>query len=114
MPLSFSTGASKALGFASIGNTIPASGAAYSFVSSPFGYAGLPYPDSPAVTVPPVLLETSNNLNANSFTFYVHGAGAGIRPLISAKFQVHLILMVGEHQYTIQVTLGIITLTEKN
>jgi hypothetical protein len=81
MPLSFSTGASKALGFASIGNTIPASGAAYSFVSSPFGYAGLPYPDSPAVTVPPVLLETSNNLNANSFTFYVHGAGAGIRPL---------------------------------
>jgi hypothetical protein len=74
MPLSFSTGASKALGFASRSNAIPASGAVYSFVSSPFGTAGLAYPDSTAV--PPVLLETSNNLNANSFNFYVHGAGA--------------------------------------
>ena len=80
MPLSFSTGGSKALGFT--GSTaVLASGAVYSFVSSPFGYAGLPYPEQPAVPVPPVLLETSNNLNANSFVFYVHGAGAGIRPL---------------------------------
>lgn len=80
MPLSFSTGFSKALGFTSQ-ILIPASGAAYSFVSSPFGYAGLPYPDQPAILVPPNLLETSNNLNASGFVFYVHGAGAGIRPL---------------------------------
>ena len=80
MPLSFSTGGSKALGFTGV-TTVPASGAVYSFVSSPFGSANLAYPDQPAIPVPPVLLETSNNLNANSFTFYVHGAGAGIRPL---------------------------------
>ena len=83
MPLSFSTGGSKALGFTGV-TTVPASGAVYSFVTSPFGSAGLPYPaDSwpQGVPVPPVLLETSNNLNAQSFTFYVHGSGAGIRPL---------------------------------
>jgi hypothetical protein len=73
MPLSFSTGGSKALGFT--GSTaVLASGAVYSFVNSPFG-ANSVY--NPMVPVPPVLLETSNNLNAQSFTFYVHGAGAG-------------------------------------
>jgi len=72
MPLSLSSGFSKALGFASaIG--IPASGAVYSFVNSPFG-ANTVY--NPMVPVPPVLLETSNNMNASSFVFYVHGAGA--------------------------------------
>ena len=77
MPLSFSSGGNKALGFA---GAIPilASGAVYSFVSSPFG-ANSVY--NPMVPVPPVLLETSNNLNAQSFVFYVHGSGAGIRPL---------------------------------
>lgn len=77
MPLSFSTGASKALGFTGV-TTVPASGAVYSFVNSPFG-GGSVY--NPMVPVPPVLLETSNNMNAQSFVFYVHGAGAGIRPL---------------------------------
>jgi hypothetical protein len=77
MPLSFSTGASKALGFT--GSTaVPASGAVYSFVSSPFG-SSIVY--NPMVPVPPVLLETSNNMNAQSFVFYVHGSGAGVRPL---------------------------------
>lgn len=77
MPLSFSSGGSKALGFAGA-IPIPASGAVYSFVNSPFG-ANSVY--NPMVPVPPVLLETSNNLNASTFVFYVHGAGAGIRPL---------------------------------
>jgi hypothetical protein len=77
MPLSFSTGGSKALGFT--GSTaVLASSAVYSFVVSPFG-ANSVY--NPMVAVPPVLLETSNNLNAQTFVFYVHGAGAGVRPL---------------------------------
>lgn len=77
MPLSFSTGFSKALGFAGA-IPVPASGAVYSFVNSPFG-ANIVY--NPMVSVPPVLLETSNSMNAQNFVFYVHGAGAGIRPL---------------------------------
>ena len=77
MPLSLSTGFSKALGFTGSTAVLP-SGAVYSFVVSPFG-ANIIY--NPMVPVPPVLLETSNNMNAQSFVFYVHGAGAGIRPL---------------------------------
>jgi hypothetical protein len=72
MPLSLSTGFSKALGFTGSTAVLP-SGAVYSFVVSPFG-ANIVY--NPMVPVPPVLLETSNNLNAQSFVFYVHGAGA--------------------------------------
>jgi hypothetical protein len=72
MPLSISTGFSKALGFTGSTAVLP-SGAVYSFVVSPFG-ANSVY--NPMVSVPPVLLETSNNINAQTFVFYVHGAGA--------------------------------------
>jgi hypothetical protein len=72
MPLSISTGVSKALGFTGSTAVLP-SGAVYSFVVSPFG-SSIVY--NPMVPVPPVLLETSNNMNAQSFVFYVHGAGA--------------------------------------
>lgn len=78
MPLSFSSGATKALGFASISSTAPASGAAYSFVSSPFGPSAQ-YNPMPAV--PTGIKETNEGFNDQTFVFYVNGAGAGVRPL---------------------------------